>query len=213
MDTIWPALSKFLVVSGEAFLGLVFVWYISLGVGRLTAEVLRRLKFNRIFRRINWEESLAKMEVKSDPAGLTGETIRWMTFVFFLSLLSESLGLHQFTSFLQKILWYFPNIIVAILIFIAAIYIADLSEKTVRVVIEKSKIKYSLLIGKGIKGVIWAFAIFVILIQLRIVPDLLYILFIGMVSFLVLSLGLSFGLGGKDLAANILEEIRKKISR
>jgi capsular polysaccharide biosynthesis protein len=54
--------------------------------------------------------------------------------------------------------------------------------------------------------------ILAILYQLKVVPELIFNIIIGFVAFIVLFLGLSFGLGGKDFAAKILEDLEKKIN-
>jgi hypothetical protein len=66
-------------------------------------------------------------------------------------------------------------------------------------------------LGDIISSVAWILAILAILYQLKIVPDLILTIFIGFVLFIVLFFGLSFGLGGKDFAAKILEDLEKKI--
>jgi len=38
-------------------------------------------------------------------------------------------------------------------------------------------------------------------------------LFTGLVAFFVISFGLAFGLGGKDVAAEILQDWRRKLKR
>jgi hypothetical protein len=47
--------------------------------------------------------------------------------------------------------------------------------------------------------------------QLEIAPAVVNTLIMGFIAMLALALGLSFGLGGKDMAARLLEEARRKI--
>jgi len=61
-----------------------------------------------------------------------------------------------------------------------------------------------------IRWAIWFFAILAILYQLQITPSLILVIFIGMVATTSIALGLSFGLGGKDLAVKILKELEEK---
>jgi hypothetical protein len=53
----------------------------------------------------------------------------------------------------------------------------------------------------------------VILSQLGVAADLVRILFTGFVAMMALAGGLAFGLGGKDLAAEILRALRNKLTR
>ncbi len=47
--------------------------------------------------------------------------------------------------------------------------------------------------------------------QLGVAQDLIRILFTGIVAMLALAGGLAFGLGGKEIAKEILEELKKKL--
>ena len=58
---------------------------------------------------------------------------------------------------------------------------------------------------------IWIFAIIAILIQLGVAPVLLQTLFTGIVALVVLAGGISFGLGGKDAAAELLQNLVRKL--
>ncbi|HOA47705.1 MAG TPA: hypothetical protein PKH73_02245, partial [Candidatus Pacearchaeota archaeon] len=70
----------------------------------------------------------------------------------------------------------------------------------------------SKLLGSGIRWAIWVFAILAILLQLGITPDIVRALIYGMIAMITIATGLAFGLGGKDLAAEILKELKDKLS-
>jgi len=91
-----------------------------------------------------------------------------------------------------------------------AAFLADFSQKVVVGTLEKEKIIYSKFLGTSIRWIIWFFAILAILYQLRITQPLILAIFIGMVATTALTVGLAFGLGGKDLAARILKELEEK---
>lgn len=61
------------------------------------------------------------------------------------------------------------------------------------------------LLGRIAEGAVIAFAVLIAIDQLGIAADLLNILFTGVVAALALALGISFGLGGRDVAARITE--------
>jgi hypothetical protein len=65
--------------------------------------------------------------------------------------------------------------------------------------------------GRIFQWAIWILAILAILYQLKIVPTLISTIFIGVVALIVITLGIAFGLGGRDLAAKILKELEEKI--
>ena len=61
----------------------------------------------------------------------------------------------------------------------------------------------------------WAILIFsfmAALVQLQIAPDLIRVLFTGLVFMIALAGGLAFGLGGKEQAGLFLQRLKKDIS-
>jgi small-conductance mechanosensitive channel len=185
-------------------------WFIALGIGKLVAEILKRLQFNRIFEKGTWKAAMEKAEIKADGAGFVGAIVKWVLIIVFLLAAMKILGLVEFAGFLTNVLSYLPNVIVAALIFVVAVIIADLLEKVVRATVESIKVGYGGVAGAIIKWSIWIFAILAILIQLKIATQLILTLFTGFVALVAIAGGLAFGLGGKDIAADILDSIRKR---
>lgn len=192
--------------------GVVFLvgLLIAKWMGHLAAGFLDRIKLNQILRRLGTEDALSKIDSRLNAPKFFGEIVRWFFIVLLLMVCSEILGLHQLSQFFDKIINYFPNIFISTLIFLIALFLADFSQKIVIGTLEAEKITYSRFLGRTIRWVIWLFAILAILYQLQITPSLILTVFIGMVATVSLSLGIAFGLGGKDLAAKILKELEEK---
>lgn len=192
---------------------LVFIigWFIAIGIGKLVAEILKRLRFNRIFEKGVWKEALEKAEFRVDAAGFIGAIFKWILVIVFLLAAVEIVGLAQFAGFLTNILGYLGNVIIAVLIFVVAVIIADIVEKIVRAAVEGMKVGYGTLIGTIAKWSIWIFAILAILSQLKVTPSLIEILFTGIVALIAIAGGIAFGLGGKELAAELLRELQRKL--
>lgn len=200
-----------------AFLVLLIGWFISVGIGRLVSDILKRIKFNQVFERGNWKEAMEKADLKVDPAGFVGGIFQWVLVIVFLLAAVEILGFDQFAGFLRDVLAYLPNVIVAALIFVVAIIIADIVEKVVRTAVEGTKIGHGHLISSVVKWFIWIFAIFSALLQLDIavlpVQVLIQTFLQGIGYGIALAFAIAFGLGGKDVAAEILRELRSKLQR
>jgi hypothetical protein len=195
---------------------IIFIigWFVSVGIGRLVAEILKRLQFNRLFEKEGWKKALEKAELKVDASGFIGAIFKWVLVIVFLLAAVEVSGLSQFADFLKSdVLPYLPNVIVAALIFVVAIIIADILEKIVRAAVEGIKAGYAKTAGIIVKWAIWIFAILAILVQLKVAPSLIQTLFTGVVGLLVIAGGLAFGLGGKDIAEEFLRQLKDKLER
>jgi hypothetical protein len=198
-------------------LGMIIVlfigWFIASWLGKLIADILKRLSFDKVFERTQWQSALEKAEFKVSVSEFIGELVKWVLVIVFLLAAVEILGTSQFAVLLHKIIAWLPNLIVAVAIFVIAVIIADFAKKIIQVLIEKANVGCAQLISSLAQWAIWVFAIFAILMQLGIARELIQILFTGLIALLVIVLGISFGLGGKDLARDILEEVRHKIRK
>jgi len=177
---------------------------------KFIVNFLNKIRLNQLLKRIGLEEALLKIDTRLNAPRFFAQIVKWFFIIVFLMVSSEILGLPQFSQFLGRVIDYFPNIFISCLIFLVAAFLVDFSQKIVVGTLEKEKITYSRLVGKWIGWAIWLFAILAILYQLQIIPSLILTIFIGMVATISIALGISFGLGGKDLAAKILKELEEK---
>lgn len=194
-----------------ALIVLVFGWFVAALIGKLVTNLLNRIQLNRIFEKEPWKSGLEKASVKTTATEFLGYVLRWVLVIVFLLASVEILELDQFALFLAKILRYLNNVIVAILIFVVVAAVNDILAKGAVVAAESAKLKHSCFIGGIVKWAIWIFAGFAILDQLEIAPSLVQTLIIGTVAVLVISFGLAFGLAGKETAAEILADLRKRL--
>lgn len=211
LKDLWQGFLAFIPNLIGAIIIFIIGWFIALGIGRLVTEILSRLKFNQIFETGAWRKALEKAELKVNAAEFIGAIVKWILIIVFLMAAVEILGLAQFAGFLNSVLGYLDNVVVAALIFVVAVVVADILAKVMVATVEGARFEYSHLAGEIIRWAIWIFAILAILHQLGIAPPLIETLFTGLVAILVISVGIAFGLGGKDMAAEILGTIRKRI--
>ncbi len=210
---LWQGFLDWLPKLIGALIVLLIGWLIAVGIGKLITEILKRLGFNKIFEKGVWREALEKAELKVDASGFIGMICKWALIIVFLLAAVEILGLVQFADFLSRVLGYLPNVVVAALIFVVAVIIADIAEKIIRTGVESARVGYGSIAGAIVRWSIWIFAILAILIQLRIATELILTLFTGFVAMVAIAGGIAFGLGGKEVAATILENLRKKFKR
>ena len=198
-------------------IGAIFVfsvgWFIAAAMGKFIVKVLESLKFNQLFERGGWKEAFEKAELKVNVSEFIGAIVKWIFVIVFLLAAVDILGLGEFANFLRDILNYLPNVVVAVVIFVVAVIIADISEKITRAWVEQMKIGYGSAIGTIVRWSIWIFAIMAILMQLGIALTLIQTLFTGFVAMVTIAGGLAFGLGGKDVAAEILQGIKAKLQK
>lgn len=211
LQDLWSGFLEFIPELIGALIVFIVGWFVSLGIGKLITEILRKLQFNELFEGGNWGKALEKSDVKVDPAKFLGELFKWIVLIVFLLAVAEILNLTQFAEFVQEILVYLPNVVASAFIFVVAVIVADFAKKIVETSVGGMQVEYADLAGSIVKWAIWIFAVFAILTQLGVATSLIQTLFTGIVAVLVISFGLAFGLGGKDIAYDILKNFRNRL--
>jgi len=218
LSVIQPFFQQFVSFLANLLLALIVFligYLISVGIGKLITEILKSVKFNKLFEKEGWKKALQRANVDVDASGFIGAIFKWVFVIVSLLIAVDILKLTSFAGFLTSVLNYLPNVIVAVLVFVVAIIISDIVEKIVRVAVERLRVGYGYLAASIVKWAIWVFTIFLILDQLLpaslLVKTLYTSIVYGVVATLVLGVGLAIGLGGKDVAASVLEDMRRKI--
>lgn len=211
----WDGFIMFVPRLLGALIVFLIGWAIAAGIGKLVAEILKQLKLNTLFENEGWKKALQKAEVQVNISSFVGAIFKWLLIIVFLSIAVEILGLMQFAGFLNTILAYLPNVVVAVLIFVVAVIISDILEKVVRAAVEGAKVGYGKIAGTIVKYSLWIFAFFAMLDQLNIARNLINTLqsgiVYGVVIFFALGGAIALGLGGKDAAREAIDSWKKRL--
>jgi hypothetical protein len=211
LQDLWLGFLYFVPNLLGALVVFVIGWFAASLVGLAVAKVLGLAKLNELFAKGQWDEALAKAGIKADVAGFLGQVCRWVLVITFLLAAVEVLGLAQFASFLSEVVAWLPNLIIAVLIMVVAAIVADILEKIAVASVARAKVRSAHTAGLLVRWSIYIFSLLAILMQLGVAPTLIEIMFSGLVAVMVISAGLALGLGGKDLAKEILEDLYRKI--
>jgi hypothetical protein len=188
-------------------LGYLIAWFLEFIIRFLVSK----LNINKFLSDLGFSEFLKKSNIELKADVFLGKLVFWIVFLVFLMAAFDVLGLTSFSNLLNDIIKFLPKLLVSSFIFIFAVFVGDLLKKIV----------YSFLRGIEIKGaeigseiVYYGFFVFGLILALSnigIATEILNILIMGIVLAISLALGLSFGLGGQELAKHFLDELRKKI--
>ncbi|MDP2930220.1 MAG: hypothetical protein Q8N56_01260 [bacterium] len=211
LQNLWLGFLYFIPNLIGALIVFLVGWFVSSWIGWIVAKVLNLVKLNQLFAKGQWDEALDKAGIKADVANFLGQICRWILVFAFMSAAVEILGLVQFAALFSQIVAWLPNIIVVVLIMIVAVVVADILEKIAIAAVIKAKIKSTHAIALVVRWSVYVFSLMAILLQLNIASPLIQTLFTGLIAILVIAGGLAFGLGGKDLAKQVLEDIYQRV--
>jgi hypothetical protein len=182
-------------------------WTLGSFLAGLIEKLFVTLKIDNVLRQAGVEGPLNKGDIKLNSGAFVGGLIKWFIIaVFFLAAL-KVFGLVEVTDYLDTIVvGYLPRVIASILILLVSVIIGEVAKKVVSGAAANAHFTSAKVLGSITKWAIVIFAILTALVQLDIAAALVQILFIGIVVALSLAFGLAFGLGGKEVAARILEK-------
>ncbi|EKE18744.1 MAG: TM helix repeat-containing protein [uncultured bacterium] len=180
-------------------------------LGKVVERVVKALRVDQALERINLGGKLKEHGIKISLSEFLGKLVQWFLVLVFLMAATDILGLTQVTSFLNSILLYLPNVVVATIILSIAFLLGNLVFTIVRSSTRAAGVMNASFLATIIRWAIVVFGLLAALIQLGIATSLVNTIFIGLVAAISLAVGLAFGLGGREEAALLLRKIREDI--
>lgn len=190
---------------------IFFGWLVAGRIKNIVIGFLDKLRINQMLKALGWESFFDRFDARMNIPKFIGITVEIYFFLLFLIISLDVLNLGTASRMAGNIIEYYPNIFISIIIFIFAVFVADFSKKIIVGSPSKEKIVYSNFLGDAISSGAWILAILAILYQLQIVQTIVLTIFIGVMAAIVISVGIAFGLGGKDLAKKILEDMENRV--
>jgi hypothetical protein len=196
-----PNLIGFLVI-------LIVGYFVARIVKGVVAKLLYKVGLDRQLHSGQTGEYVERISPGASPSKLIGSVAFWFIFLFVLSAAIGALQIPAVTAFMNQVLAYLPNIIVAVIIFVVAgvvaAAVAGLVAKTM------GDTPTGKVVASVVPALVMGIAIFMILNQLRIAPEIVQITYTALIGALALALALAFGLGGREVAAEMLRGAYQK---
>jgi hypothetical protein len=144
----------------------------------------------------------------ASPSRGVSRVVFWIIMVFVITSAIGALGVAAVTGFMNQVLAYLPNVIAAILIFVVAGLVAaavgGLAHRTM------GDTPTGKVVGAVGPTLVMAIAVFMILSQLQIAPAIVQITYTALIGAVALGLALAFGLGGREVAGEMLRSGYRK---
>ncbi len=211
LQNLWQGFVMFL----PTFLGSLVILFVGLviaaGIARIVEKLVDALKLDRLLEQLGLGKVLERADVRLHSGRFVGVLVQWFFIIVTLLAVSDILGLMAFSDFLTQVLFYVPNIVIAVLIMLAGVVAAAFLSKLVRASVMAAKLHSAHFLGALTKWSILVFAFLAALSQLGVAGALVNTLIMGFVAMLAIAGGLAFGLGGRDVAATWLEKMRDEI--
>ena len=175
---------------------------------QLVSEVLKALKVENLLKRYGVPEARGDLRWSN----IIAEIVRWFVILLFLVPAVKVWGVPEATGVLNEIILYIPQVLVATILALVGLVIANLTHDVVLASVHGISPETSRVVATVAKWAIVIFVSFGVLIQLGVAADLIRILFTGIVAMLAVAGGIAFGLGGQSSAREVLEDLKEKLN-
>ena len=183
-----------------ALLILLIGYLIVKAVSGLVSKGLQKVHFDGAVSSTSAGKVVSR--VVDSPSKFVGQVAFWLLFLGVISAAVTALNLPILNQLLAAVYSYVPNVVAAVAIFLVASIVSAGAAAFVNRVMGDTAI--SRLIATIVPVLTMIVAGFMILNQLRIATDIVNILFTAIVGAVAVGFALAFGLGGRDIAREIL---------
>jgi hypothetical protein len=190
----------------------VLAMVLVIGVGYLIAKFVAHL-FTRLAEKVGLQTaaessglaaSMSHMGIKRNVPAIVGAIMFWLLMCVFLMAGFNILGLESVTAAMQKIVAYIPNLLVATVVVVIGLLVAQFLRGVVATSADRLGISYAEHLANGCYYVLAALTFIAAFDQLNIQFALLEKLILMAFGALSIGFALSLGLGGRDVMAGIL---------
>lgn len=210
---LWDRFVNFLPSLLGALLVFFFGLIMAVALGKVVEKIISLLKIDQVLEKMKVGEKFKDAGIQIKVSKFFGELVKWFLILVFLMAATDILKLNQVSQFLNSVILYIPNIVIATIILSVAFLLGNLVFHTVRSSTRVAGVMSASFLAIMAKWAIIIFGLLAALIQLGIAVSLVNTIFIGLIAALALAFGLSFGIGGKEEAALILKKIREDLTK
>ncbi len=196
-----------LVTALPALIGALIILLVGYVLARVVSTIARKLlqrTADPAFAK-HGEEAYGAAARSFMPSSVGAMVVFWVIMLVFLTAAANFLGWPQVSQLLNDFVGWLPNLIVAVIIVIAAPIVGRIVRGAIEASASQMGMSSGRTLGRVAEMAVIAFAVVVAINQVGIASDLVNILFIGVVAALAIGFGLAFGLGGRDVAGQVTE--------
>jgi hypothetical protein len=208
LQSLWISVVNFL----PNILGALLVFIIGLIVAALIAKLVEKIfelvKLDHLLAKAGLAPYFERAGMRLRAAHFLGRLVYWFIVIAFLLAAVNALNLTIFADFLGQALAFLGNVVIAVLIMLATMVLANLVRSIVHGSVASARLGNANFLGSLAWWAIVIFGLLAALSQLNVAATVINSLIIGVIAMISLAGGLAFGLGGREQAADVLRRMR-----
>ncbi len=206
-NEFWQAVGGFL----PSLFGAVLLIILGALVAKLAEKLVRKLvgllNIQSLQKNKAVKKTLESTDINIDVASLLGRITFWIVIVIFALAVAEVLGLDAMRDTIRDLLGYVPNVLAGIIVLTVTIAGARLVRDAIAAALSRMSVDFARPVANVSFYVIVIFGTIMALDQLGFDTTILANNITIIVAGVVFALSLAFGLGGRDTASKIVDQL------
>jgi len=185
---------------------LIIGWFVAGLLASLIERALKAVGFEGAVERSGIGDFIRRTGTRLTTSGVIATLVKYFIFLIFVQAAANILGIPQLTEIINRIILFIPNVVIAMAIIVIGSLIANFLSGLVRSSVSGLGVGNPNLLATLTQYIVIGFAVIAAIDQLGIAATLVNTLLIGLIGSVALAVGLAFGLGGRDVAAQITQK-------
>ncbi|MAF79633.1 hypothetical protein CL629_00985 [bacterium] len=194
-----------------ALVVLIIGLIVASGIAAIVERVIKVIRLDDVLKKLGVEEHFGRAGLRLNSSKFFGKLVYWFFVVVFLLAVADILNFETLSSFLEQVLLYIPNVVVAVVILLAAIVVAHFLKGLVSASVKSARLHSPTFLGSLTWWAVVIFGFLAALSQLGVAVSIINALVTGFIGMLALAGGIAFGLGGKDAASGVLKKLERHV--
>ena len=212
LTNFWSSLAVFVANLVVALILVLFGFLVAFLLEYVVRWVVEKLRINEGLEHLGFNKWAEKANLQLALDKFLGRLTFWVVWLLFWMMAFDILGLSSFNQLLSTVLRFLPNALVAGLVIVASLFLADFLKKVFYAVLKGSDVRGAEFGSEVVYYSLVVFGLGVALYQLGVAREIIGLLVGGAVLAGALATGLAFGLGCQDVARDLVEKLRRKLS-
>jgi small-conductance mechanosensitive channel len=210
-EALIDSFSKFAKQASD-FLPMIVMALVILIVGWLLAKLvsaglrrgLKAIKFDEILEKVQVDKLLSRIKPGLSPAKIVAKLVYWVLMLVVVTAIADVLGWTMVTEGIAEFFAYLPTLLVALVLFIVGIYIADLVRTMVHTACNTIGISGASVIANIVYYVLFIFVAITAMNQAGIDTSLITSNVTIILGSILLAFALSYGIASRNIVSNML---------
>lgn len=183
---------------------LLLGWLIARVVSSIVRQIAERLRLDSLLQRTGITAGLQRAQIDRSGPELLAIFLYWIIFLNFLLIGLENMGLEAAVEPLRNLIAFLPRLLASLVTLTAGVLLAQFLGRATQAAMAGMGVEFNQEIGQGVNALLVIMVVIVVLEQIGIDASIMSNIVINVLTIVVAGLALAFGLGGRDVARNVL---------